>query len=760
MFIALACALAAGLSLLLNIAVLAPTYRDDMPGGPYPSDGLFDPPGLEFGFFNPEKSPEGITYQWTTSRASVTFPYMGNAGRYARVSLALAANVAPGQKPATVTVVLNGRPQPGFVVSGLFRTFTFTLDTRETPNPYLDPSHVQVDIESTTASTPTDRRELGVAVDSISVTPVRSQAELAAESAVWAVSLLLILWVALARLGPGWAIRFGLAALLTFAVIHLFYMPGPLSVSVEIALVALAWLLAVWLAPIDNPTWGVALALFGLWMLLASHILGDWRMDDSYISYRYAWNFVHGYGLVYNPGQVVEGYTNFLWTLVAAGAITVGLPPASVALVLSIAFSQCVLALTFVLGRRLSGSSAWAMLAVGLLSVDASLITYGARGSGIEAVPFALLVLAAIALLWAKREGAIAWRAPAGAVLALASLTRPEGILVAGLLLLVKAWQDRRLAGLSFGRVFRLLLAAGLPYLLIMLPYEAWRITFYGYPFPNTFYAKTGATAAIIGRGLEYAWIFAGDHWLPVSLLIAGLWLALWRRREGSRAGAEARHTGGGLPVALAALAAVYALYIVVAGGDHFPAGRFFVPMLPPIALLSMQAARGLVAFFSRPRGGQWAAMAGLALLVLLYMVYALWLQRPQGEIADRTKTETVSVDIWGSAGLWLRDNTPQGATTAVEGAGAIAYYSRRQALDMYGLNDLRIGHMNVPTLGEYVAGHEKRDPQYVLDSKPGYILRYWDPYFVNIRSQLERQYRIITVVTPTGYAVDWWKLK
>jgi arabinofuranosyltransferase len=37
--------------------------------------------------------------------------------------------------------------------------------------------------------------------------------------------------------------------------------------------------------------------------------------DDGMISMRYAWNFSHGYGLVWNPGEYVEGYTNPLMVL-------------------------------------------------------------------------------------------------------------------------------------------------------------------------------------------------------------------------------------------------------------------------------------------------------------------------------------------------------------------------------------------------------------------------------------------------------------
>src|SRR3954470_13240280 len=39
-----------------------------------------------------------------------------------------------------------------------------------------------------------------------------------------------------------------------------------------------------------------------------------WLSDDAFISFRYARNWVTGKGLVYNAGERVEGYTNFLWT--------------------------------------------------------------------------------------------------------------------------------------------------------------------------------------------------------------------------------------------------------------------------------------------------------------------------------------------------------------------------------------------------------------------------------------------------------------
>ena len=67
-----------------------------------------------------------------------------------------------------------------------------------------------------------------------------------------------------------------------------------------------------------------------------------WRLywflcDDAFISFRYAENLVLGHGLVFNAGERVEGYTNFLWTLTLAAAIALGLEPAGVAQALGIA---------------------------------------------------------------------------------------------------------------------------------------------------------------------------------------------------------------------------------------------------------------------------------------------------------------------------------------------------------------------------------------------------------------------------------------
>ena len=59
--------------------------------------------------------------------------------------------------------------------------------------------------------------------------------------------------------------------------------------------------------------------------LLALAWYNRFIQDDAFISLRYAFNLLHGDGLVWNPGQPpVEGYTNFLWTLLLTIPLSIG----------------------------------------------------------------------------------------------------------------------------------------------------------------------------------------------------------------------------------------------------------------------------------------------------------------------------------------------------------------------------------------------------------------------------------------------------
>ena len=153
-------------------------------------------------------------------------------------------------------------------------------------------------------------------------------------------------------------------------------------------------------------------------------------------------------------------------------------------------------------------------------------------------------------------------------------------------------------------------------------------------------------------------------------------------------------------------------------------------------------------------------AFGVLGLLAVLYLKDTIWLEESKGWLAQETRLHTSYISRWGAAGLWLRDNTPPQTWTAAKGAGAIAYYSQRPVLDIFGLNDVHIGHLQVPTIGEGKAGHEKEDPQYVLDRHPDYILADTNTVFQPVEAQVKRDYEDVTVRSPIGIESELWRRK
>src|SRR5262249_51975069 len=152
------------------------------------------------------------------------------------------------------------------------------------------------------------------------------------------------------------------------------------------------------------------------------------QLDDAFISYRYARNIVSGAGLVFNPGEYVEGFSNLLWTLLVAAGLAIGGDADVVGHVLGLASGVIVLLATWVLARaytRGSGPAAgWtAVLAPWIVLASVPFTAWAT--SGMETPLFA----AAVAVAFLGERCGRPWTATAGAILA--TLTRPEGPLVA-----------------------------------------------------------------------------------------------------------------------------------------------------------------------------------------------------------------------------------------------------------------------------------------------------------------------------------------
>src|ERR1051326_6227945 len=91
--------------------------------------------------------------------------------------------------------------------------------------------------------------------------------------------------------------------------------------------------------------------------------------DDAYISFRYARNLVDGHGLVFNPGERVEGYTNFLWVLGIAAGLSLGASAETTSLSLGVVSGVVGIAATLWLAGALTHSR-WRFLAPAMLGAS------------------------------------------------------------------------------------------------------------------------------------------------------------------------------------------------------------------------------------------------------------------------------------------------------------------------------------------------------------------------------------------------------
>jgi hypothetical protein len=323
-----------------------------------------------------------------------------------------------------------------------------------------------------------------------------------------------------------------------------------------------------------------------------------WMTDDAFISFRYAQNLVEGRGLVFNAGERVEGYTNFLWTLWIAAGVALGVGAEGWAGGWGIAF---YLASILLIAAPWEDRRGWALPVAALGAAafrDWSIFATG----GLETSMFTFLLLAGYTLALRGSGGGLATPA-AGFVMALAAMTRPDGVLPAAV---IGLWL------LTFARPrWRVVPAYALAFAALWLPFMGWRWTYYGDLFPNSYYAKS-AYLAWYEQGWHYLALYLARYWalLAGPLLLAGAALAA-RRRGGRAAPASDRDRR---VLLLAALAGVYTFYVVRVGGD-FMFARLLIPTAPFCLLLLELGLRR--AFDTRRAVGYGAA--GLLVAALLW---------------------------------------------------------------------------------------------------------------------------------------------
>lgn len=400
-----------------------------------------------------------------------------------------------------------------------------------------------------------------------------------------------------------------------------------------------------------------------LYLIQEGRIAGasGFPLDDSWIHLHFARNLAEGGGFAYNPGRPVAGSTAPLWTLLIAAGVFVGGNPIWVAKTLGVATTLASAILARRLALALSGEESLGLLA-GLATSLLGRMAWGSL-SGMEVGLAAMLVTGALVAHVSERERV------AAALLGLATLARPEAFLLVPLLLIARPF--------TWARAFRCLGIVA----CVVAPAVAFSLVTVGAPVPATAAAKveggllgllTGARegwqAALVHRpaGFMGEWVrlLWEDHPMLPLLVPVGL-VALWRER------------GRPLiwPAAILLLHPLGMALLAPYRGPAFQEGRYSAHLAP---LAIAVAVIGLSLLVGRwPRRKQWAAAAAYLLLA------AIWLW-PAGLRYAGAVREINAMQV--HLGGWVDRTLPKEARLAVNDVGAIAYFSRREVVDLMGL--------------------------------------------------------------------------
>ena len=500
--------------------------------------------------------------------------------------------------------------------------------------------------------------------------------------------------------------------------------------------------------------------LFLPWFVLLGWLAEvSWFLtDDAFISFRYVRNLLEGHGLVFNHGERIEGYSNFLWVLELALLWGVfGLRPEYAAPWLSVAFTVGTIAvmlwwlirLPAVQYRMLAG---W--IALGLVCSSATFAVW-TSGGGLETRQFTFFVVMAViclSLYRGSRYGLFA----VSLSLAAAALTRPEGPMFAVCCFVWYAVQRRVDTGHWGG--WRDAACLAIPFVVLVAGHYLFRYSYYGEWLPNTYYAKH--VRPWYDMGLRYLWAAALETGLYLLLPLAVVSLIKrWRERRC-------------LIYALPLLCIVsHAAYIARIGGDHFE----YRPLDFYWPLLAVPAAEGIVGLgamiserLRRGASDHWKRGACALLLFIPIVFYSnviqgfLLIEKSTSSIFRETLDEESTGWLLLVPGMSILDTSiadlhklfrrhwnagraaaheeyttrairdfrpyesvdwdmfPLDAVTSVTGAGILPFYAYGlTVIDEYGLNDATIARNPVshPNHQRCIA-HDRSPPSGYLEKR------------------------------------------
>jgi hypothetical protein len=406
-------------------------------------------------------------------------------------------------------------------------------------------------------------------------------------------------------------------------------------------------------------------------------------LDDTFIHLQYGRQIGDGEWFRYNDGDPVStGASSFLYVLVLGAAHFLGFADGNLlgfAIILGAGLLVLAALLGYGLGRRLAGERAglWS----GALIAANGAFAWGAT-SGMEVALFSVMILATLLALVQELTSGRFLLTPVLA--ALVALTRPEGLLFAGVItggvvfVLLRDPRESRPDALrrSLAVFYAFLpIAAGVAQYVfyraasgygvqngVLVKSLLYEPIFYPTEFLDEVSSNLTEISLKVFMGLEPEnYLFPGT----LFFCVLGVWYLAFK---------DTRHRTFAVMSGTALALAISSTATLGTWGWHYH--RYLLPFFPPVLIFAV------VGFcsFAALRRGTWlpGALAGFALLASL-LGLPTW-AAITGGASLQVKEQQVSV------GYWIRENLPSGARVGINDAGAIRYYGGHPTVDLIGL--------------------------------------------------------------------------
>ena len=430
--------------------------------------------------------------------------------------------------------------------------------------------------------------------------------------------------------------------------------------------------------------------------------------DDTLISLRYAQRLLQGHGLNWDSFHPVEGYSNLLWTLGAAGFGALGMDLIVAVRVMGVACAGAMIAGLVWYGTRWRrDATLWPSLGAGLVCVCSGTIAVWIVGGLEQTLVAAALALATVCVLALSQRherphAASPWilRLGQGALVALV-LTRPDAPLLVASLGAGFVLASR---GSKLQAIKEVLWMVG-PSVVAYLGVLGFRLMYYGEWVPNTAYVKIALTPERLKLGWGYVREGLWTCW-PL-----GLALVVFTHR---------RSRLPWRPVMIVGLPALlWLMYLVFIGGDIFPGRRHFAPVIPLFALILSEVMAAFERQDDAPGSGVTPEVMGARLTLVLGAFFFLQWEDPAHDLAKTERWEWVCKEVATDLKTAFGPRDPLFAVTA---AGCFPYWTQFRSLDLLGLNDHHIARNPPEGFGKGFLAHDLGDPDYTWARKPDLI--------------------------------------